>query len=182
MVCVSSCVNSLLTTHTACFSALNHAKAGTGAQTQSFNHNYATNSSGQNPEFSTLGKWEIFTLLEMNHNQLSTLINGFTHAKLFTQDLVRAELTWSQGGSLFPLPFLWHSPPSPYHPDKAQFLHHVRTGSPVTEATISLSLNAPPFIQLLHPPKYLCLSVLMALCFGLSSLLSILMYFPANSN
>lgn len=112
MVCVSSCVNSLLTTHTACFSALNHAKAGTGAQTQSFNHNYATNSSGQNPEFSTLGKWEIFTLLEMNHNQLSTLINRLTHAKLFTQDLVRAELTWSQGEafSLFPSYGIRHHP------------------------------------------------------------------------
>lgn len=116
----------------------------------------------------------------MNHNQLSTLINRFTHAKLFTQDLVHAELTWSQGGSLFPLPLLWHSPPSPYHPDKPQFLHHVRTGSPVTEATISLSLNAPPFIQLLRPPKYLCLSILMAPCFGLSSRLSILTYFLAN--
>lgn len=67
-----------------------------------FNHNYATNSLGQNPEFSALGKWEIFSLLEMNHNQSSTLINRFTHAKLFTQDLVHAELTWSKGGS--PLP------------------------------------------------------------------------------
>lgn len=36
-----------------------------------------------------------------------------------------------------------------------------------------------PFIQLLRPPKYLCLSILRAPCFGLSSLLSILMYFPA---
>lgn len=137
---------------------------------------YIANSLGQRTDFSTQGKWELFILLEISNNH-KYILTGSHICKILIHNWPGQR---EKAPCLFPYYILYYPfSTNPLLQDKSNFSITLELPTQSYRAQSCHPLWMLSFIQL--PPKYLFLFIPTVSWFGLSSLLSRQMHFPANS-